>query len=360
MFPTVESDLKDIQRKIDQKKRIIKRKRTEVHQTKRSIGQLMRQLRYTELALKNQKHKLRKAERAHRQSQLNLTQLKKDYHDTRQAFQDKLINIYKFGNIDFIQVFFAQDDLMVSQDIQHLFKELLHSDVALFSELKLQHEAIKKEEYNFRQQKAQAKRLKEQVQKKERRLVQRRNQKNRYLKVLSKDIKKLERHVGVLQSSSRELMGTIDKMDLKKNVFYGTGSMVRPVRRSWISSRFGIRRHPISKRRLKHNGIDFAAPTGYKIKASDSGVVIVAGQKRKYRGYGKVTVLDHGLHPGTKKRMITVYAHQSRIFVNQGDIVRKGDVIGLVGSTGYSTGPHLHFEVRLDGKPVNPIRYVRI
>jgi murein DD-endopeptidase MepM/ murein hydrolase activator NlpD len=141
------------------------------------------------------------------------------------------------------------------------------------------------------------------------------------------------------------------------NQFYGSASFIRPVD-GWISSSFGQRFHPIFKRWIKHNGMDFAAPSGHKIRAADSGVVIVAGEKPQYRGYGKVTVIDHGLRKDGK-RIATVYAHQSRILVHEGQMVKQGMEIGWVGSTGYSTGPHLHFEVRENGAPVDPARYIR-
>ena len=85
-----------------------------------------------------------------------------------------------------------------------------------------------------------------------------------------------------------------------------------------------------------------------------------SGRKSQYRGYGKVTVIDHGRRKSDGKRMSTVYAHQSRIMVREGDFVKKGEDIGLVGATGYATGPHLHFEVRMDGIPVNPLRFLKL
>jgi murein DD-endopeptidase MepM/ murein hydrolase activator NlpD len=112
-----------------------------------------------------------------------------------------------------------------------------------------------------------------------------------------------------------------------------------------ITSRFGYRRDPFWGGRHMHTGLDIANSYGSQIKAADSGEVIFAGW---WDGYGKAIVIDHG------RSTTTVYGHMSRIYKQVGAVVAKGQVIGLVGSTGYSTGPHLHFEVRLNGKPVNP------
>ena len=86
--------------------------------------------------------------------------------------------------------------------------------------------------------------------------------------------------------------------------------------------------------------------------------MIVAGTHKRYRGYGKVTVIDHGKRNKDGKRISTLYAHQSRIMIKKGDYVKKGDEIGWVGSTGFATGPHLHFEMRVNGRPVDPLKFI--
>jgi murein DD-endopeptidase MepM/ murein hydrolase activator NlpD len=95
--------------------------------------------------------------------------------------------------------------------------------------------------------------------------------------------------------------------------------------------------------------VDFGAGYGEPIRAAADGTVVEAGW---LGGYGNATVIDHG------KGMATLYGHQSKILVSQGQSVKRGQVIGLVGATGFATGPHLHFEVRIDGTPVDPLPYL--
>lgn len=117
-----------------------------------------------------------------------------------------------------------------------------------------------------------------------------------------------------------------------------------------LSSTYGMRNHPVTGGRRAHNGIDMAAPTGTPIRAAADGIV---GKADWFGAYGLYVQIDHGA------AMETRYAHMSRLNVAQGQPVRKGEIIGYVGSTGRSTGPHLHYEVRIAGKAVNPIPYMQ-
>ncbi len=116
-----------------------------------------------------------------------------------------------------------------------------------------------------------------------------------------------------------------------------------------ITDGFGRRRDPFTGRRAYHRGLDIAARVGTPVMAPADGVVVFAGHER---GYGRVIRLSHGFG------YTTVFGHLSKIMVRPGDVVRRGETIGLVGSSGRSTGPHLHYEVRVDGKAVNPLYYI--
>ena len=122
-----------------------------------------------------------------------------------------------------------------------------------------------------------------------------------------------------------------------------------PVRPPTVTSGYGPRRHPIFGVVRPHNGIDIDGDTGDPVKASYSGKVIIATYRT---GYGNTVVIDHGLGRST------LYAHLHKINVRVGQSVDSGQLIGTVGSTGWSTGPHLHFEVRIDGRPEDPRRYL--
>jgi murein DD-endopeptidase MepM/ murein hydrolase activator NlpD len=122
-----------------------------------------------------------------------------------------------------------------------------------------------------------------------------------------------------------------------------------PLEGASLTSGFGMRTHPVLGGRRQHAGIDLAAPTGTPVYATADGVI---GRADWYSSYGLYISINHGAS------METRYAHLSRLAVAAGDNVKKGDLIGYVGSTGRSTGPHLHYEVRVEGLAVNPIPYM--
>jgi hypothetical protein len=117
----------------------------------------------------------------------------------------------------------------------------------------------------------------------------------------------------------------------------------------WITSEFGMRKHPIFGGMRMHYGLDIAGPIGTPVHATAEGRVVWAGGRS---GYGNLVILDHGYG------VSTLYAHLSAIDVKLGDVVPRGDLIGKVGSTGSSTGPHCHYEVQVDGIPTDPTAYI--
>ncbi len=176
-----------------------------------------------------------------------------------------------------------------------------------------------------------------------------REQKGQLLENLNSQVDALRREYDELDRSSSSLTAEIRAYQARmrtshREVVPFRGGFIRPVS-GRITSGFGSRFHPILKERRMHTGLDFGMPYGSSIKAAGSGVVMSAGYRR---GYGNTVVIDHG------NGVSTLYGHCSAVFVSAGQKVSAGTRIAAVGSTGLSTGPHLHFEVRINGTPVDP------
>ena len=155
---------------------------------------------------------------------------------------------------------------------------------------------------------------------------------------LATDIEDREQQLGVLET-------LLANRKMQRDVFLAG----RPVRKGWMSSRYGHRVDPINGKRAWHNGVDFAGKEGADVVAVAAGVVVFAGDRS---GYGKMVEINHGSGYSTR------YGHHKELVVKAGDIVRKGEVIGLMGSSGRSTGPHVHFEVFKNGRVVDPSTYI--
>lgn len=166
------------------------------------------------------------------------------------------------------------------------------------------------------------------------------------------DRKTYERAERELARQSASIQSMIARNRGSSTVKVTSAGFMKPIG-GRITSPFGWRTHPIFNSRTFHSGVDIAGPNRGSIRASNSGKVIYSGW---YGGYGKVVILDHGVVNG--RPTTTLYAHMSSIRVGQGQFVKKGEVVGYEGTTGYSTGPHVHFEVRINGKPNNPLNYI--
>lgn len=144
-------------------------------------------------------------------------------------------------------------------------------------------------------------------------------------------------------------LSALENVILSRRLNHAIHPEGRPVRVGWISSPFGWRIDPFTGGPEFHEGMDFAAPRGTPIHAVAAGVVIWAGPND---GFGNMVQIDDGYG------FATLYAHAEKILVHVGETVNRGDVIALVGSTGYSTGPHVHFEVLKYGHPINPAAFI--
>jgi len=159
------------------------------------------------------------------------------------------------------------------------------------------------------------------------------------------DLDALIRRASILAASFKE---AADSLSAHHTEMEATPTIMPTA--GYLSSRFAaIRYHPILHENLPHEGIDIAAPYGTRIVAPAEGRVIEVGWQE---GYGLMVVIDHGYGVETR------YAHMSRTAAQVGQVVSRGDLLGYVGSTGLATGPHLHYEVRVNGRPVDPLKYV--
>jgi len=265
------------------------------------------------------------------------------------TLSSRLRVMYKNGNIGYLEV------LLGSKDIKNFFSRLdmvqsiIDQDVDLLKYMKAQRDEIENKEMLLKAQQNSVFVTKQEIETKKNELQIASRAKLDMMSELKKDTKALEKQVDELNALADEISEQI-RLSSRSGEYEG-GDLMWPVPgHTRISSPFGYRIHPIFKTRKMHTGIDIPAPTGTAIKAAGNGVVTYSGW---LGGYGNVVMIDHN------GGITTLYAHNSSLVVKKGDYVNAGDTIAKAGSTGNSTGPHCHFEVRNNGKYEDPVPWVK-
>ncbi len=297
------------------------------------------------------------------ETRARLAQAERDLQKAQASLEQRAVNMYKSGGVTYLEVLLDTHRLtdlitrldflsfVVEQDSRILrqVKDLRAEVDAQRLDLESQKTVTAQVE---RRQAEQADALASLVAEQESKLSQvekARGDKRAVVAKAESDKDAYEKQEAALEAESTSLANELRSLTQgSQPTVRGTGQFIRPVD-GRVSSPFGYRIHPIFKVRKMHTGLDMSASMGTPIRAADSGTVIQAGWRG---GYGKTVVISHG------DGLATLYAHQSKILVSVGDTVSRGDIIGEVGSTGYSTGPHLHFEVRVNGTPVDPMGYL--
>ena len=307
----------------------------------------------TEQRLQQVQQQLAEAEEAVRIAEQELEQAEKELAHREELRNRRVRAIYEFGTVSYLEVLFESTSFADFLSRYDQLQFIIQEDVQL---LKLAQE--KREEVEDRKEQLEWKReqvvaLKREVEATKELLVAQKSQKQVQLASLQQVEASLTEDLEAMEETLRETDRLIDELTKKyQDAIRRTGNIVLryPLAKQVpISSAFGHRFHPVLKTYKLHTGTDFAAGYGSKVYAAESGTVILAGWNG---GYGNTVIIAHG------KNVVTLYAHMSKIHVSQGQQVDRGAVIGEVGSTGLSTGPHLHFEVRFDNQPKNPLDYI--
>ncbi|MFM9874699.1 MAG: murein hydrolase activator EnvC family protein [Fimbriimonadaceae bacterium] len=265
----------------------------------------------------------------------------------KQKVGQRIRAIYVQGDASPLAVLSNSENLSDLASRKALLERIADHDRTIFNEVRVLRDSVlsKKKERDLKVIKIAELAKKHEEQLAELQTV--RAKKKQIFSVLKAQEDELEDQLAVMEHESAKLEAAIAAIQAKSagSVPIFSGRFIRPVS-GRMSSGFGYRIHPISGTRKLHTGVDLASPSGTTIRAAGSGKVITASY---IRGYGNTIVIDHG------GGISTLYGHCSRLFASVGQSVKTGDKIAAVGSTGNSTGPHLHFEVRVNGKPVNPL-----
>lgn len=280
-----------------------------------------------------------------------LEKAQQEYDTKKKAIDTRLVAMYESGETKYLDVLLNSKGLSDLLSNYYLISLLTDYDTNFLIEIEEQKKNIIKNKETLESNKKEITTKKEEKETTSIILQNTITMKNVYMAQLSEEEKQIQEAIDLYQAQLNEVESEIMQITLANlGSDYIGGVMAWPVPGyTVITSQYGMRTHPITGVYKLHTGVDLRAPIGANFIAANSGVVVKVSESG---AYGKMVMIDHG------GGVSTLYAHGSEILVQLGQTVNKGDTVLKVGNTGYSTGAHAHFEVRINGSPVNPIPYI--
>lgn len=276
-----------------------------------------------------------------------------NYKNQKKLLDDRLITMYEAGTTEYLDVVLSSKTITEFLSNYYLLSILADSNVDFLDTIEKQKKIIEDQKKKLEEQKHQVNTSKEEKEKAAIILENTRVMKNTYTSQLTDQEKQIQSEIDAYQTQLNQLEAEIQAITANSliiNPNYIGGEMLWPVPGyTKLSSTFKMRVHPITGVYKLHTGIDIPAPIGTNFLAANEGIVVKASYNT---AYGNMVMVDHG------GGVSTLYAHGDKIMVTLGQTVKKGDVVLQTGNTGNSTGPHAHFEVRINGTPVDPLPYV--
>lgn len=280
-----------------------------------------------------------------------------------ELIQMRMRHMYTNGSVSYLDVLFSATSFTDFLDRFDALQTILSSDKQILEEHKKDQELVEQKKADVETQLAQVQELYYELELQQADLIKKESEKEVLYASYQESIEELDKTIHEMEEISAEqeqvvvaLAAKVSKLNAEKNRIknpYSGGKLAMPLKANYrVTSNFGTRIHPITGKKHTHTGIDLAVPSGTPIYAAEAGVVILSQYSS---GYGNCIIIDHG------NGLWTLYAHirNGGLLVSEGDTVDRGDLIAEVGSTGNSTGPHLHFEVRKNEVAVNPGPYLK-
>ncbi len=342
---------KDVRAKLEEARARVRelKQKERVHVEK--LSEMQQQVERTTAQLEDSQFRLTKAQRQLSRTKGELETTRDRFERQRRLAASRLRSIYKFRHTSHWEALLTSPDLVDFLTRYQYLKKVSLTDEKLLEDLDDQVNHINRLKRRFDHLVAETSNITSSIRAQKDEQVEQTYEEAALVGRIRAERAAWEAAEEQLERSSREIESMIRRLMARRTrrPALGTGRFGWPVS-GRITSGFGPRMHPIFRAVRPHRGIDFGARMGSAVVAADTGVVLFSGW---YDGYGKIVMIDHGAD------LVTMYCHLSAYSVGNGDRVGRGQQIGRVGSTGISTGPHLHFEVRRNGTPVNPLGFLR-
>lgn len=353
-LPVLANELGEQQQQIQQQMQAQQEKTAAAQQKVDSVSEQLRKVQ-TELEkaqgdYKSVQSKLTATEEQIKRNTVVLATTEKKLSERSLILNTRIRDIYQNGQLSYLDVLLGANDFGDFTTRVDVLKRIINKDLELILKVKAERELILQTKAQLDNDRAEILVLKQTIDEKKKIIEASKKERERVLDAAVSERNASEQAYQELAQTSQRIEQMIrNRQSSNQGPSGSTGAMIWPTAVTEVTSPFGWRTHPVFGSQRFHSGIDIGADYGDTVSAADGGVVIFSDWMG---GYGKAVIVEHG------NGISTLYGHNSELLVSEGQRVRKGQPISRVGSTGYSTGPHLHFEVREGGSPVNPMGYL--
>lgn len=358
VLPVYADELEETRRQLEAISRNIDATQSKVTSVKKQESSIMGQIQSLEKEISSTENQITATEDRIIFLQDSIVATQADIEETEQNLKEKsellserLVVLHEQGEVTYLEVLLSATDFKDFLTRYEMVNNIIEQDVDLIASINQDKQDLEMRKSDLEVKKKELENALKQQESMRAQLDEQKAEKKQILTSVQQERAAYEKALQELEETSRQLEQMIRQLQGGSSEALGTGVYTWPTPGfTTITSPYGMRYHPILKTRKMHTGVDIGAPMSATIVAADSGKVIHAGWMG---GYGQVIVIDHG------NGVSTLYAHQSAFLVGNGATVSKGQAIGKVGSTGWSTGPHLHFEVRINGSYTDPMPYIQ-
>lgn len=365
------NQLDSIQQQVNQQNAAKADAETVIGSVSEQLRQIEEQLRQATAELGTIKEQRVSVENDITLNERQLAEAQKRLEGRETVFYKRVRDIYINGRLSYLDVVIGSKDFSDFANRLEVLKRIIDSDITLINEIKKERAEIEAHKQKLETDRAKLVELEKAALAKQAEIEQKKAERNVVLQKAQNDRATAMQAIEELNASSAQVSAMLKERQAARaaaaaaaaaaaqtsagqgqgasdNWVQGTGQLGWPVSGE-ITSPYGYRVHPIWGTTIYHSGIDIGVDEGTPVHAADGGVVVWSGWMG---GYGYAVVIDHG------NGLSTLYGHNSELAVDEGQSVAKGQVISYAGSTGNSTGPHVHFEVRVNGDPVDPMGYL--
>ena len=347
----LQTQQQQLQEQIEQANEELTNTQSQLSENLQEVAKLDEKISTSEAELQKLNEQVETLKASMKQIEDELNEVTEKYEKQKKVFEKRVVALYETGEIDYLDILLNSNSVSEFVSSYYVIAEITEADNELLNDIAEKKDTIALSKEKLENEKEELASLVETQQRTSKILQNTKTIRESYISKLSDEEKEKQAQIDEMTKQYEEVNRQILELaEQGLDTQYIGGELAWPVPGyTKITSKYGMRVHPITGQYKLHTGVDIGAPTGANFIAANDGIVV----KSEYNtAYGRMVIIDHG------GGISTLYAHGSEFLVEVGQTVKRGDAVLKVGSSGYSTGPHAHFEVRINGVVTDPMPYI--